>query len=185
MILLDTHVLLSSRLGTENIGPRSRELVEWAWRDATLAVSAISFWEIDMLHRKGRVRLLQDIAAWRTQLLGDGLIEIPVDGTIAIRANRLLNFHSEHAHEPPPSCPATAMVKAAVSLAAFAATLLACGSPPGDAGTKLHFAVASFQHKTCTFCLGGDSEIRGWLRYSGLLLVDALLSSGSYIGGFV
>ncbi len=54
---------------------------------AALAVSAISFWEIDMLHRKGRIRLLQDVAAWRTQLLDDG--------AIAIRVNRLLDFHPD------------------------------------------------------------------------------------------
>lgn len=97
MILLDTHVLLWSRLGAKNIGPGSRELVERAWRETTLAASAISFWEIDMLQRKGRVRLLQDVTAWRMQLLNDGLVEIPVDGTIAIRANRLADFHPDPA----------------------------------------------------------------------------------------
>ncbi|MXX34430.1 MAG: type II toxin-antitoxin system VapC family toxin [Gemmatimonadetes bacterium] len=97
MILLDTHVLLWSRLGTENIGPGSRETLERAWQEATLAVSAISFWEVAMLHRKGRVRLLQDVAAWRTQLLDDGLVEIPVDGTIAIRANQLVDFRPDPA----------------------------------------------------------------------------------------
>lgn len=97
MILLDTHVLLWSRLGVENVGPGSRELMEQAWREATLATSAISFWEVALLHRKGRMRLLQDVTAWRTQLLDDGLVEIPVDGTIAIRANRLTGFHSDPA----------------------------------------------------------------------------------------
>lgn len=97
MILLDTHVLLWSRLGAQKIGPGSRELVERAWREATLAISAISFWEVAMLHRKGRMRLLQDVTAWRTQLLDDGLVEIPVDGTIAIRANRLVGFHPDPA----------------------------------------------------------------------------------------
>ena len=97
MILLDTHVLLWSRLGTENIGPRSRELVERAWGEATLATSAISFWEIAMLQRKGRMKLLQDVTAWRTQLLDDGFVEIPVDGTIAIRADRLVDFHPDPA----------------------------------------------------------------------------------------
>lgn len=95
MILLDTHVLLWSRLGVENVGPGSRELMEQAWREATLATSAISFWEVALLHRKGRMRLLQDVTAWRTQLLDDGLVEIPVNGTIAIRANRLAGFHSD------------------------------------------------------------------------------------------
>lgn len=97
MILLDTHVLLWSRLGAENIGPRSRELMEQAWSESTLATSAISFWEIAMLQRKGRMKLLQDVAAWRKHLLDDGLVEIPVDGTIAIRANKLVDFHPDPA----------------------------------------------------------------------------------------
>ncbi len=97
MILLDTHVLLWSRLGARKIGPGSLELVERAWREATLAVSAISFWEVAMLHRRGRMKLLQDVTAWRTQLLDDGLVEIPVDGTIAIRANGLWAFHADPA----------------------------------------------------------------------------------------
>ena len=97
MILLDTHVLLWSRLGAVEIGPRSRELMEGAWRETTLAASAISFWEIAMLQRKGRMKLLRDVTAWRTHLLDDGLVEIPVDGTIAIRANRLVDFHPDPA----------------------------------------------------------------------------------------
>ncbi|MCY4572449.1 MAG: M81 family metallopeptidase, partial [Gemmatimonadetes bacterium] len=71
------------------------------------------------------------------------------------------------------------------SAAALAATLLACGSPSGDGGAELRFAVASFQHETCTFCPGGDTEVDDWLRYSEPLSGEALLSSGGYIGGFV
>lgn len=97
MILLDTHVLLWSRLGSRKIGPASRELMEQALREESLAASAISFWEIAMLHRKGRIKLLQDVAAWRTHLLDDGLVEIPVDGRVAIRANRLVDFHPDPA----------------------------------------------------------------------------------------
>ena len=79
------------------MGPRSRELIERALQEATLAACAISFWEVAVLHRKRRMRLLQDIAAWRTQLLADGLVEIPVDGEIAIRANMLVGLHPDPA----------------------------------------------------------------------------------------
>ena len=71
------------------------------------------------------------------------------------------------------------------SAAALAATLHACGTPPADEAAELRFAVASFQHETCTFCPGGDTEIDDWLRYSEPLSGDALLNSGGYIGGFV
>ncbi len=50
-----------------------------------------------MLHETGRVDLGQDVRAWRTRLLREGLIEIPVDGDIAIRANQLSDFHADPA----------------------------------------------------------------------------------------
>lgn len=97
MILLDTHVLLWTRLGSRRLGPRSRELLEQALREGTLAVSAIAFWEVAMLRRKGRIKLLRDVAAWRTRLLNDGLVEIPVDGAVAIRADSLDDFRADPA----------------------------------------------------------------------------------------
>ena len=50
-----------------------------------------------MLQEKERVDLGQDVRAWRTRLLREGLIEIPVDGDIAIRANQLTDFHADPA----------------------------------------------------------------------------------------
>lgn len=97
MILLDTHVVLWSRVGDRRIGPRCGQLIEQGLREATLAASAMSFWEVAMLHETGRVDLGQDVRAWRTRLLREGLIEIPVDGDIAIRANQLSDFHADPA----------------------------------------------------------------------------------------
>jgi PIN domain nuclease of toxin-antitoxin system len=62
-----------------------------------MAISAFSFWEIAMLHEKGRMTLLRDIGSWRRELLGQGLVEIPVDGDIGIRANTLSDFHADPA----------------------------------------------------------------------------------------
>ena len=50
-----------------------------------------------MLHEKGRMTLLRDIGSWRMDLLKEGLIEIPVDGDIGIRANALPDFHADPA----------------------------------------------------------------------------------------
>lgn len=97
MILLDTHVLLWSRLGDGRIGHGCRQEIDQALRKTNLAVSAFSFWEVTMLQEKGRINLLRDIGSWRMALMEDGLIEIPVDGEIAIRANRLENFHVDPA----------------------------------------------------------------------------------------
>ena len=50
-----------------------------------------------MLHDKRRLSLLVDISAWRRMLLGEGLVEIPVDGEIGIRANNLADLHPDPA----------------------------------------------------------------------------------------
>ncbi len=50
-----------------------------------------------MLQEKGRLAFLQDIASWREELLEDGLTEISVTGTIAVRAGLLQNLHGDPA----------------------------------------------------------------------------------------
>ena len=97
MILLDTQVSVWTRFGDRRLGKRTRREIDDAVRDANVAVSAISFWEIAMLHEKRRLTLLHDVAAWRDALLRDGLIEVPVDGAIGIRANELADFHADPA----------------------------------------------------------------------------------------
>ena len=97
MILLDTHVLLWERFGYGNLGRRTRGVIERAVQDGDIAVSAISFWEVAMLHDKRRLTLLRDVASWRESLLRDGLLEIPVDGAIATRAGFLRDLSGEPA----------------------------------------------------------------------------------------
>ena len=50
-----------------------------------------------MLHQKGRLELPSDPSAWRRSILENGLIEIPVDGEIGIRANTLADLHADPA----------------------------------------------------------------------------------------
>ena len=47
--------------------------------------------------QKGQLSLLLDLGAWRRDLLGQGLIEIPVDGAIAARAGSLRDIHGDPA----------------------------------------------------------------------------------------
>jgi len=61
-------------------------------------------------------------------------------------------------------------------------TTLRLGS--ADTSDQLRFAVARFQHETCTFCPGADTEIADWLRASEPVSGEELLTSGGYIGGF-
>ena len=97
MILLDTQVLLWSRFGDARFGRRARRQIERALRAGNIAVSAISFWEVAMLHDKGRLTLLRSVASWRQALLDEGLVEIPMDGEIGIRAATLTDFHADPA----------------------------------------------------------------------------------------
>ena len=97
MIVLDTHVLVWSRNGDPHLGRRAQRSIERAVQNSEAAVSAITFWEVAMLHNRGRVKLGESVWAWRTTLLREGLIEIPVDGEIAVRAELLQDLHRDPA----------------------------------------------------------------------------------------
>ena len=97
MILLDTQILLWSRFGDARLGRRAHQQIERSAREGSVAVSAVSFWEVAMLHHKGRLTLLRSVASWRQALLLEGLVEIPMDGEIGIRAATLPDFHADPA----------------------------------------------------------------------------------------
>ena len=97
MILLDTQVLIWLRSGSRKLGRQAASFIERAWASGEVAVSAISFWEVAMLHNKGRLTLLKDIGTWRQTLMQGGLVEIPVDGEIGIRSVNLASFHADPA----------------------------------------------------------------------------------------
>ena len=87
MLLLDTHVLLWFQLRPESVGRQMRRIIAQSWANRNAAVSAITFWEIALLHKKRRVDLLQsidDLNRWRQDLRDAGLVEIPIDGAIGI-----------------------------------------------------------------------------------------------------
>ena len=89
--------MLWSRRRPSPMGPGSMEEIDAAWQADNLAVSAFTFWEVAMLRAKDRLDSPADVATWRRELLGQGLIEIPVDGDIGIRANALADFHADPA----------------------------------------------------------------------------------------
>ena len=97
LLLLDTNVLLWMRLGDGRLGAVARREIERAWQSDELAVSAVSFWEVAMLVNKGRITLAGDVHAWRREHLAQGMIEIPIDGEIGLRAVELADFHADPA----------------------------------------------------------------------------------------
>jgi len=60
--------------------------------------------------------------------------------------------------------------------------------PPEPAGgatsEALRFAVARFQHETCTFCPGGDVTVEDWNRHRPPDSGEAVLEAGAYVSGF-
>lgn len=96
-VVLDTHVVVWLDEGSPRLGPRARAAIERAFRAEELAVSAISFWEIAMLERKGRLELDLEPGEWRAELLRMGVVEIPVSGRIGIHAASLERFHGDPA----------------------------------------------------------------------------------------
>jgi PIN domain nuclease of toxin-antitoxin system len=62
-----------------------------------LAVSAVSFWEVAVLVERRRVELDRSIDRWHQDLLQSGLIEVPLDGRIAITAIGLPGLHGDPA----------------------------------------------------------------------------------------
>ncbi len=97
MILLDTHVLVWYTKGLNELGTEAKALADEALSQDELAVSAITFWEVEMLMLRGRLSLMQSTESWRQGLLDRSLIEISVAGNVGIMAANLHDFHRDPA----------------------------------------------------------------------------------------
>jgi PIN domain nuclease of toxin-antitoxin system len=97
LILLDTHVLLWLDTDDPRLGPAARGIIEASLMREEVAASAISFWEMAMLVAKGRLRIGGTPDDRRRELLGAGVIELPLDGATAIAAGELSGLHGDPA----------------------------------------------------------------------------------------
>ncbi len=95
MILLDTHVLLWLRAGDPRLGHNALHVINQAWNSGQVSVSAISFWKIEMLKGKSRIRFPEDVELWRREQLEQGVIEFPINGQIGIQTASLSEFHAD------------------------------------------------------------------------------------------
>ena len=71
------------------LGRLARETLDEAQANTDVAVSAITFREVSMLAAKRRIAHPILVAPWRDELLRSGVIELVVDGAIAVAANQL------------------------------------------------------------------------------------------------
>ncbi len=60
-----------------------------------------------------------------------------------------------------------------------------CTAESSSGGDMFRVAVIRYQHETCTFCPGGDTEVEHWTQIQPPLEGDDVLESGGYIMGFV
>ena len=88
-VLLDTNALLWDVEGHERLGPESRIIADSALQEDRLFVSAISFWEVALLAKRGRLVLAYPSGEWRQIALSLGIRELPLTGEIGIRAAEL------------------------------------------------------------------------------------------------
>lgn len=84
MLLLDTHAFVWLVTDSPKLGRKARKHVA---RGAH--VSAITFWELEMLAEAGRIRLGLTVAEARETVLRTNIDEVPIDGTVAMTAARL------------------------------------------------------------------------------------------------
>jgi PIN domain nuclease of toxin-antitoxin system len=94
VILLDTHVALWLTADSNSLGRRSRRIAKQAAAGDQLAISAVSFWEIALLIAKGRLRPPETANEMRRRILGEGAVELPLTGAIAIMAAELEGLHA-------------------------------------------------------------------------------------------
>ncbi len=97
MIVLDTHVLLWATSDDRKLGRKARATIDRRWANGELAVPAIAFWEVGLLEMRGRLRLPTPVREWRNAVLAAGAVELPLDGSVALRALDLAGLHDDPA----------------------------------------------------------------------------------------
>jgi PIN domain nuclease of toxin-antitoxin system len=97
VILIDTHVALWIATNNPALGAKSRTLAQQAVADGSLAISAISFWEIALLIARRRFETTKTATQLRLEMADTSVIELPLNGDISIRAVELQNLHGDPA----------------------------------------------------------------------------------------
>ena len=97
MIVLDTHVLVWSASDDRKLGRKARGLLDRFWAAGQVAVPAIVFWEVGLLQARRRLQLPTSVREWRDAVLAAGVIELPLDGAVVVRALDLSGLHDDPA----------------------------------------------------------------------------------------
>jgi len=73
------------------------QVINQALAAGRLGVASISFWEIAMLVEKERLDIRIELDIRRLELLHNGLLDIPLESSTALKAGQLQDFHGDPA----------------------------------------------------------------------------------------
>jgi PIN domain nuclease of toxin-antitoxin system len=98
-VLLDTHVWIGWLLPQAAITARERAALDLAAGRGELRVSAISLWEAQMLHAKGRLELPVPLPAWLQAAAAPDVVTVmPLDLDVVVALDALpASFHGDPA----------------------------------------------------------------------------------------
>lgn len=99
MTLLDTHVWLWWLLGSTRLPARERAALDRLASRGALRLAAVSLWEAQMLHAKGRLVLDRAFDVWIREAAAAGVVEVvPLDVEVVIALGDLpATFHGDPA----------------------------------------------------------------------------------------
>jgi len=97
--LLDTHIWIWWLLGSDRLSERERQALDQLARDGNAYLSAMSLWEAQMLHSKGRLSLDRSFSLWLEQAASPEIVKLlPLDVDVVIAVDRLPpQFHGDPA----------------------------------------------------------------------------------------
>jgi PIN domain nuclease of toxin-antitoxin system len=98
-ILLDTHVWIWWLTGDTRLSASEHAAINALAEQGAPSISAISMWETQMLHAKGRLTLEMPFESWLLQATAPGVSTlIPIDPAVILEVDRLAQtFHGDPA----------------------------------------------------------------------------------------
>lgn len=98
-MLLDTHIWVWWVMEQAEVSTAEREALRAAAESNEVALSAISLWEVQMLHAHGRLRLDKPFETWLLDATAPEIVQvIPLDVAVALALNQLPeSFHGDPA----------------------------------------------------------------------------------------
>ena len=97
MVLLDTHILLWLTAEPERLGPETLKRLRESKSSSEFSLSAISFWEIEMLINHRRYELFMSTTELLRACSQQGMRIQSITGEIGIRAAQLTTLHKDPA----------------------------------------------------------------------------------------